>query len=52
MRARCDIRLSGIGPFYVVTPNPIGPVCRFNVYYLMEVDSSEELLPLRLLEVC
>ncbi len=31
--------------------NPIGPVCRFNVYHLMEVESPEELFPVRLLEI-
>ena len=31
--------------------NPIGPVCRFSVYHLMEVDSPLELFPIRLMEV-
>ena len=31
--------------------NPIGPVCRFNIYHLMEVESPEELFPVRLLEI-
>ena len=31
--------------------NPIGPVCRFNIYHLMEVDSPEELFPVRLMEI-
>ncbi len=31
--------------------NPIGPVCRFNIYHLMEVESPEELFPIRLLEI-
>ena len=32
--------------------NPIGPVCRFTVYHLMEVDSPLELFPVRPMEVC
>ncbi len=31
--------------------NPIGPVCRFTLYHLMEVDSPEELFPIRIIEV-
>jgi hypothetical protein len=31
--------------------NPIGPVCRFTVYHLMQVDDPEELFPIRLLEI-
>lgn len=31
--------------------NPIGPVCRFSVYHLMEVDSPCEVFPIRYLEV-
>ena len=31
--------------------NPIGPVCRFTLYHLMEVDSPEELFPVRIHEV-
>lgn len=31
--------------------NPIGPVCRFSIYHLMEVDSPTELFPSRILEV-
>lgn len=31
--------------------NPIGPVCRFSIYHLMEVESPIELFPFRLLEV-
>ncbi|WP_428483826.1 acyclic terpene utilization AtuA family protein [Rhodopila sp.] len=31
--------------------NPIGPVCRFNIYHLMEVESPEELFPVRLMEI-
>jgi hypothetical protein len=31
--------------------NPIGPVCRFTIYHLMEVDSADELFPIRILEV-
>ena len=31
--------------------NPIGPVCRFNIYHLMEVESPDELFPVRLLEI-
>lgn len=31
--------------------NPIGPVCRFSIYHLMEVDSPCELFPIRYLEV-
>ena len=27
--------------------NPIGPVCRFTVYHLMEVDDACELFPIR-----
>ena len=30
--------------------NPIGPVCRFSIYHLMEVESPLELFPSRLLE--
>lgn len=31
--------------------NPIGPVCKFSVYHLMEVESPNELFPIRYLEV-
>ena len=31
--------------------NPIGPVCRFSIYHLMEVDSPEELFTIRYEEV-
>lgn len=31
--------------------NPIGPVCRFSIYHLMEVDSPEELFPVSLVEI-
>ena len=31
--------------------NPIGPVCRFSVYHLMEVDAPDELFPIRYLEI-
>lgn len=31
--------------------NPIGPVCRFSIYHLMEVDSPLELFPVEVLEV-
>jgi hypothetical protein len=31
--------------------NPIGPVCKFTVYHLMEIDSAEELFPIRYLEI-
>lgn len=31
--------------------NPIGPVCRFTVYHLMEVDTPCELFPVRIHEV-
>ena len=31
--------------------SPIGPVCRFTVYHLMEVDSPLELFPIRIHEV-
>lgn len=31
--------------------NPIGPVCKFTVYHLMEVDSPTELFPIRYLEI-
>jgi hypothetical protein len=30
---------------------PLGPVCRFNVYHLMEVDDPAELFPVRFLEI-
>ena len=31
--------------------NPIGPVCKFSVYHLMEVDSPLEFFPIRIVEV-
>jgi len=31
--------------------NPIGPVCRFSLYHLMEVESALELFPYRFEEV-
>lgn len=31
--------------------NDIGPVCRFSIYQLMEVDSPLELLPSRVMEI-
>lgn len=31
--------------------NPIGPVCKFSVYHLMEVESPNELFPIRYLEI-
>lgn len=31
--------------------NPIGPVCRFTVYHLMEVETPDELFPIRCFEV-
>lgn len=31
--------------------NPLGPVCRFSVYHLMEVDSPLELFPSKVVEV-
>jgi hypothetical protein len=31
--------------------NPIGPVCRFTVYHLMQVDDPEELFPIRYGEI-
>ena len=31
--------------------NPIGPVCRFTLYHLMQVDSPDELFRVRLLEI-
>jgi hypothetical protein len=31
--------------------NPIGPVCRFTIYHLMAVDSSEELFPIEIMEI-
>jgi hypothetical protein len=31
--------------------NPIGPVCRFSIYHLMEVESPLELFPIRVMEV-
>jgi hypothetical protein len=31
--------------------NPIGPVCRFSLYHLMDVETPQELFPIRLLEV-
>ena len=31
--------------------NPIGPVCRFTVYHLMEVETPHELFPSRIVEV-
>lgn len=31
--------------------NPIGPVCKFSVYHLMEVQSPTELFPIRYLEL-
>lgn len=31
--------------------NPIGSVCRFSVYHLMEVDTPDELFPVRYLEI-
>jgi hypothetical protein len=31
--------------------NPIGPVCRFSLYHLMEVESALELFPYRIEEV-
>ncbi|KQP23648.1 3-methylaspartate ammonia-lyase [Pseudorhodoferax sp. Leaf267] len=31
--------------------NPIGPVCKFSVYHLMEVESPTELFPIRYLEI-
>jgi hypothetical protein len=30
---------------------PLGEVCKFNVYHLMEVDSPTELFPVRYLEI-
>ena len=30
--------------------NPIGPVCRFSIYHLMDVDSPTELFPYRIVE--
>lgn len=38
---------------FPLTPmeNPIGPVCAFNLYHLMEVDSPTELFPVRHLEL-
>ncbi|MNP38119.1 hypothetical protein D3C76_1316100 [compost metagenome] len=32
--------------------NPIGPVCRFSLYHLMELESPCELFPSKVLEVC
>ena len=31
--------------------NPIGPVCRFTVYHLMELDAPDELFPIRYLDI-
>ena len=31
--------------------NPIGPVCRFSIYHLMDVDSPLELFPSRIVEI-
>ena len=31
--------------------NPIGPVCRFTVYHLMELDTTDELFPIRYMEI-
>ena len=31
--------------------NPIGPVCKFTVYHLMEVDAPNELFPIRYLDI-
>ena len=31
--------------------NPIGPVCRFSIYHLMEVESALELFPFKMIEV-
>jgi hypothetical protein len=31
--------------------NPIGPVCKFSVYHLMEVESPNELFPIRYLDI-
>jgi len=31
--------------------NPIGPVCKFSIYHLMEVDSPTELFPVRYSEI-
>ena len=31
--------------------NPIGPVCRFSLYHLMEVESPLELFPYKIVEV-
>ncbi|MDN6860233.1 acyclic terpene utilization AtuA family protein [Pseudomonas sp. CAN2814] len=30
--------------------NPLGPVCRFSLYHLMELDSPQELFPYRIVE--
>jgi hypothetical protein len=31
--------------------NPIGPVCEFSIYHLMEVDSPTELFPFRIMDI-
>ena len=31
--------------------NPIGPVCRFSVYHLMELDTPDELFPIRYMDI-
>ena len=31
--------------------NPLGPVCRFSIYHVMDVDSPTELFPIEVLEV-
>ena len=38
---------------FPLTPmeNPIGPVCEFNIYHLMEVDSPTELFPIHYQEI-
>jgi hypothetical protein len=30
---------------------PTGPVCRFSVYHLMEVDSPTDMFPIRYMEI-
>ena len=38
---------------FPLTPmeNEIGPVCAFNLYHLMEVDSPTDMFPIRYLEI-
>jgi len=31
--------------------NPIGPVCKFTIYHVMEIDSAEALFPIEIIEI-